>query len=376
MLQPSPKGHRDIEVPYLRSGSLDCLDEPTAWRMMYCDPGELRAYRLETGDLLVAEGGEVGRAEFAPEMPSDAIFQNSLHRLRLRADGDIRFVRYALESVRSSGWLDVLCNKTTFGHLTVDKLRQLRIPWPSPFMQAKIADMLDKETSSIDRLVANKRRLVRLRFLRFQLSVHTRTCAYGHYAPLRRYIEYIKTGTTPSAVELESLLRPGIPWLSPGDIGEAMAIQSPTRTLAESAILSGKNPEFPNDSTLIVGIGATAGRVGHNVVRSTGNQQLTCLKGNKRVCPRFLSWQLWSRSQEIRATAPYTTLPILNNDFLLSLPFCAPPLGDQQDIAMALDGMAARELRVKKLTEDQIALLMERRRTLVASHVAGRDAAA
>ena len=162
MLQSSASGPHDRQVPYLRSGSLDCLDEPHAWRTMYCDPTELRSYGLKAGDLLVAEGGEVGRTAFAPDLPPNAIFQNSLHRLRLRADGDLRYVRYALEWVRSSGWLDVLCNKTTFGHLTVEKLRQLRIPWPLPLEQMKVADHLDAETARIDALITQKHRLLEL----------------------------------------------------------------------------------------------------------------------------------------------------------------------------------------------------------------------
>lgn len=159
MLQTSSSGPHDREVPYLRSGSLDCLDEPRAWRTMYCDPAGLRSYALTEGDLLVAEGGDVGRSEFTPSLQTDAIFQNSLHRLRLRTDGDLRFVRYALESARSSGWLDVLCNKTTFGHLTAEKLRQLRIPWPSSSEQTLVADYLDTVTSGIEKLITRKKHL-------------------------------------------------------------------------------------------------------------------------------------------------------------------------------------------------------------------------
>lgn len=129
---------------------------------MYCSPNELRAYGLKAGDLLVAEGGDVGRAEFVPELPTDAIFQNSLHRVRLRTEGDLRFVRYALESIRLAGWLDVLCNKTTFGHLTVEKLRRLRIPWPSPREQTAMVEHLQIEQARIGALLDSKRRVMEL----------------------------------------------------------------------------------------------------------------------------------------------------------------------------------------------------------------------
>ena len=109
----------------------------------------------------------------------------------------------------------------------------------------------------------------------------------------------------------------------------SLEMKKPSRRLALQAVVDGWCPSFPPESTLIVGIG-TVGRVGHNSTESTGNQQITCIKGNELVLPRFLSWQLWARSEEVREIAPYTTLPILNNEFLLSLPIFVPALDSQR----------------------------------------------
>lgn len=162
MLQRSPRGPGDQQVPYLRAGSLDGLSDVTELPIMYAAKREVDLYGLREGDLLVAEGGDVGRSEFAPRLPERTIYQNSLHRVRLRRDGDIRFIRYALMSVHSSGLLDVLCNKATFGHLTVEKLRQLDIPWPQPSTQRAIAGFLDVLTGRIDALISKKRRMIEL----------------------------------------------------------------------------------------------------------------------------------------------------------------------------------------------------------------------
>ena len=162
MLQTVPKSPRDQEVPYLRAGLLEALSDLPELPAMFAGASEVQAYRVREGDLLVAEGGDVGRSEFAPRLPDRTIFQNSLHRVYLRNDGDLRYVRYALASIHSSGWLDVMCNKATFGHLTVEKLRQLHIPWPRPSAQRAIADYLDIETGRIDALITKKRRMIDL----------------------------------------------------------------------------------------------------------------------------------------------------------------------------------------------------------------------
>ena len=162
MLQTGPRGPYDHEVPYLRAGLLDALACSPDLPKMFCGFDDLQTYGLRKGDLLVAEGGDVGRAEFVPELTHDTIFQNSLHRVRMNVTGDLRFVRYALETVRSSGWLDVLCNRTTFGHLTVEKLRQLRISWPRTLEQRAIADYLDAETARIDALSSRVEAVIKL----------------------------------------------------------------------------------------------------------------------------------------------------------------------------------------------------------------------
>ena len=109
--------------------------------------------------FLLPKGAMLAGLNSPPKLADETIFQNSLHRLRMHIDGDLRYIRYALQAVRASGWLDVLCNRTTFGHLTVEKLRQLRIPWPLPSEQRMIADYLDAETGRIDDLISKKRRL-------------------------------------------------------------------------------------------------------------------------------------------------------------------------------------------------------------------------
>src|SRR5690606_39047700 len=83
----------------------------------------------------------------------------SLHLVRETDSASPRYLKYALSYVADSGWLDLVCNKATIAHLTVDKLRELPIPYWHKQDQERIANFLDDKTARIDALIAEKERL-------------------------------------------------------------------------------------------------------------------------------------------------------------------------------------------------------------------------
>ncbi len=170
MLQPVAANAFDREVPYLRAGSLSQIETLGDLPTMFASPSDIPTYGVSQGDLVVAEGGDVGRAEFVPGVPSESIIQNSLHRVRAK-ESDVRYLKYCLDAIYGSEWLEVLCNKSTFGHLTLEKIRSLPVPsWPLAEQQS-LADYLDWETARIDALIAAKRRTMNLLAERLQAFV-------------------------------------------------------------------------------------------------------------------------------------------------------------------------------------------------------------
>ena len=126
-------------------------------------PDEISSLRVKKRDLLVCEGGEVGRAAIVTEaLPEDCIIQNALHLVRPKKSGDIRFLRYVLRHATSQEWLDVLCNRATIAHFTVEKFSEMWVRFPPLPQQRAIADFLDRETAKIDVLIAEKDRLIKL----------------------------------------------------------------------------------------------------------------------------------------------------------------------------------------------------------------------
>ncbi len=164
MLQPEAKGPADRAVAYLRAANvqwhrLDLADVAT----MFANDSEIRALRLVPGDLLVCEGGEVGRAAVLREdISTDVIIQNSVHRARGRNGNSTRYLGYVLQYIATAGWFDVVCNRATIAHFTLDKFGELMVPCPAQSIQEEIADHLDVEIEEIERLIKAKLDLLEL----------------------------------------------------------------------------------------------------------------------------------------------------------------------------------------------------------------------
>ena len=163
MLQNAPATDADKLVPYIKAlqvtwGKVVLGDLPEMW----ASPVEISQYEVGEGDLLVCEGGEVGRCGIVQSPPKDCIIQNAVHRVRPKNWADSRFLHYVLHAVNSSGWFDVLCNKATIAHFTREKFADLRIPFPSDTIQRAVATFLDRETERIAPLISKKRRQIEL----------------------------------------------------------------------------------------------------------------------------------------------------------------------------------------------------------------------
>lgn len=110
---------------------------------------DIKDLRLVSGDVLVCEGGEIGRASVWSDQLPEAYFLNTLHRLRSRRGYDPRLLVAFLERWAGSGALSALVGKSSLAHLTKENLLRLRLPAPPIAEQRRIAESV----SSVDRLI-------------------------------------------------------------------------------------------------------------------------------------------------------------------------------------------------------------------------------
>lgn len=142
-------------IPYLRNvdvqwGRVNFGDLPT----MDIEASEQDRYTVQNGDLLVCEGGEVGRAAIVVDAPEVLGYQKALHRLRsLASDEDSSFMYYTLLWAAKHGVFSA-SGQATIAHLTGERLRKYRFPKPPIKEQTAIVAFLDSEVARLNELTA------------------------------------------------------------------------------------------------------------------------------------------------------------------------------------------------------------------------------
>ncbi len=152
-------------TPYLRAanvkdGELDLSDV----KEMNFDPGERQIFRLQPGDVLVSEGAgslaAVGTSAVYEGDPPGVCFQNTLLRLRPRADTDPRFVAWWARAMYASGEFARFATGASIYHLGAERVRAMRAWIPAIDEQRRIAAFLDAETERVAQLIAAKTRMI------------------------------------------------------------------------------------------------------------------------------------------------------------------------------------------------------------------------
>jgi type I restriction enzyme S subunit len=105
---------------------------------------------VRRGDLLVCEGGVIGRCAIWHGREDYLAFQKALHRVRPGDAVDARFLRYLLEHHSVSGVLARLSTGTTIAHLPQQQLRRVPVPLPPLDEQRRIVDLLEDHLSRLD----------------------------------------------------------------------------------------------------------------------------------------------------------------------------------------------------------------------------------
>lgn len=154
MLQTTPKSNADLLKPYLKAQNVQPFGvDLTNVGSMWFSADERKRLFLKEKDVLVSEGGDVGRAAIWNNEIEECYIQNAINRVRPRYSNDSKFFYYWINYLKSTDFINIICNKATIAHYTADKLQESPLLLPSDLEQTQIANFLDFESAQIDTLI-------------------------------------------------------------------------------------------------------------------------------------------------------------------------------------------------------------------------------
>tara|TARA_B100001971_G_scaffold215184_1_gene259321 strand:- start:22431 stop:23621 length:1191 start_codon:yes stop_codon:yes gene_type:complete len=132
---------------------------------MHFTDREREKYELKDGDLLMCEGGEIGRCAVWIGPSRGIYYQKALHRIRPKSSQDLTFyLCFYMQYIASQGKLTRLVGESSIAHLTREKLIGLPILLPPLPEQKAIAAVLstwDAAIEKTERLIEAKERRFR-----------------------------------------------------------------------------------------------------------------------------------------------------------------------------------------------------------------------
>ena len=334
------------------------------------------------------------KGAYATDLHNGVAFGTTeLHVIRANPNLDARFLFYVTmaDDFRSYGSAEML---GAGGQKRVPErfLKDWQTPLPAIDTQRRIAAFLDEKLAQIDGLIARKQALLE-RLAEKRQAIITQAVTKGlnpdvlikdsgiewlgqipaHWdaLPLRRLADRVVTGRTPPAAAGDFFTDGDVPWYTPGDF-DGMFLADAEKSLTTDAFSEGYAVQYPANSVLLVGIGATLGKVAVAPVTCSSNQQINAITAKAETDAIFLAYSLHAFRAEIRMSASGNTLPILNQDKTKAIIMTRPPYAEQAAIGAILCEQDRKIEVVVEMVMKSIALLVERRSALVTIAVTGQ----
>ncbi len=397
MLQNDASGEDDQLAYYLRAaniqwGGVDLSDV----KQMWVSPRERKQLALQPGDLLVSEGGDVGRSALWCGELEECYFQNSVNRVRPHSGNSTRFLYYWISTIKDAGYIDILCNKSTIAHFTAEKVAAVPVFFPADEEQSAIAAFLDRETGKIDALVAEQQRLIALLKEKRQAVIsHAVTKGLNPFAamkdsgiawpgevpehwkvvPLKYGCSLLKDGTHLPPARVDG----GVPLLSVRNISDgkfwlleddSMISQGDYENLCRSFIPS-------VGDVLLAIVGATIGKaamVPDGLGQFHIQRSLAIFRPVAAVTSMWLLFVFQSSKfqQLLWEHVGYSAQPGIYLGTLADFRIPVPPVEEQTAITSFLDRETAKLDALTAEAQRGIELLKERRAALISAAVTGK----
>ncbi len=155
MLSPKAKTGNS-SFPYLANYNVqwDRIDLEKVQEMDFSEK-EREKFALVPGDILVCEGGEVGRSAIWHGEIENCYYQKALHRLRPISNFSSEVMLQFMMWADRKGLFKALTGHSTIAHLTAIKLKEMDVPVPSDKEQA-LVELIFRELKSARHIISEQ----------------------------------------------------------------------------------------------------------------------------------------------------------------------------------------------------------------------------
>ncbi|HGM6860432.1 TPA: restriction endonuclease subunit S [Serratia rubidaea] len=278
-------------------------------------------------------------------------------------------------------------------NLNTDTVGGIKVALPSnnDFI-ANIVNFLDHETAKIDNLIKKQQQLIELLKEKRQAVIsHAVTKGLNPDVPMKdsgvewlgdvpehwtvstiKYIsKFIGTGGTPKNAE-SFTDDDGIDWFSPGDFNGSLALRNAKKKIIAQVVGNGDVKIYPKNSIVVIGIGATLGKVAFVEHEFSCNQQINIITPGKNVDHKYLTYSLLNQVEQMKQSANASTIGIMNQEKTKKIWIAFPPKDEQIKIVNVLSQKEIEFDSLLNKSEYQILLLQERRTALISAAVTGK----
>lgn len=132
--------------PYLRNSNVQWFRfQLNDLLKMDFDEKDKVEFSLKFGDILMCEGGEIGRCAIWKNEIEDCYFQKAIHRIRLNNKYILpQYFVYMFKNLSDKGGLNEFKSAATISHLTGEKLKKMRMPIPPIELQNLFVERIEK----------------------------------------------------------------------------------------------------------------------------------------------------------------------------------------------------------------------------------------
>lgn len=361
------------------------LDEDNIDEMWF-NQYERSIYKLQENDIVMNEGGDIGKVSCWRGVDFDCYIQNSINKITADYNRvNAGFLCYWLYNLSSLGYFWSIVSQISIAHLTKEKLSNSPVVLPPISEQTAIATYLDTHSAKIDNLISiQQKRIALLQELKQSVITHAVTKGLSPNVEMKPSgVEWI--GDVPKHWEIlrgKYVLNilSGFPFDSQKFEFEDNGVYMPLIRIRDINCSSTEvyySGSYPIESVVKTGEVLIGMDGDFNISKWKGtnallNQRVCKLREDSSLNTHYAFYMLSSPLKAINSVTYATTVKHLSVYDIYNVFIPVPPIPEQAAIASYLDHKCATIDTSISNAQHQIELLQEYKQSLITEVVTGK----